>query len=377
MMKKAASLLLALALALPLTAHAAPSSFADNIPSVEQSRLPEDLQSFPEDFYIQTDMVSMAGGHTLFADKDHQRIYMANAETSREEWSKSYDHIYNYKVIPGSPKIVLLVEHHNKLQKIVLSTAGKTLSRYSYPDAMLKILKNEPSLSAQIGWSAPDKSGQKEKLALQAGDHIYIYQYPWKKPMQTFTTSTRQSSNYENLISTRVEYQGNDLVIAYQAVSLMQTQYVFDLLDTSKAGNKPHTVKVPWNLKAQMQLENGAAVIYTSNILGSPLGLNADVPYPIYVRYDVKTGKLLAQITRTLSDQHKEWQTDYSQGQLFLADRAAGKLYLYDRSGKPIWETAEPSKRISYRFIKYEQGMVYLLVENIDREFSIAKMPVM
>jgi len=375
-MKKAALLLLALTLVLPLSVQAAqvPSTDKSSL-STEHSRLPADLQSFPEDFYIHTDIISLTHGQALFIDTDRQHIYMADTGASTEQRNQSYDHIYSCKVMPGNAKIVLLVQNNNKLQKIVLSITGKILSQSSYPDALLKLLKSDPS--AQIGWSAPNKSGQKEKVALQAGDRIYIYQSPWKKPIQTFTSPTRQNRDYDHATSTQVEYQGNDLVIAYQADRLMQTQSVFELFDTSKAGSKPHIIKTPWNLKAQLQLENGEAVIYTSNILRNSLGLNTEVPYPLYVRYNVKTGKLLAEVTRTLADQNSKWETDYSHGQLFLADKAANMLYLYDSSGKKIWETAEPSQRISYRYINYEQGILYLLVENINREFIIAKVPVM
>jgi len=376
-MKRAAILLLVwtLACALPLSAYAAQTPATNNTSlSAEYSRLPADLQSFPEDFYIHTDIISMPNGQALFIDPDQQHIYMADTKTSTEQWNQSYDHIYSCKMMPGSSKIVLIVRNQQQLQKIVLSTSGKTLSQFSYPDAMLKWLSRSPS--AQIGWSAPDKSGQKEKVAIQSGDRIYIYQSPWKKPIQTFTSPTRQNHLYDKVISTRVDYQGNDLVIAYQADRLMQTQSVFELFHTSKATSKPHIIQTPWNLKAQLKLENGEAVIYTSNILRNPLGLNAEVPHPIYARYNVKTGKLLAEVTRTLGDQNNKWETDYSQGQLFLADKAAGMMYLYDSSGKKIWETAEPSQRITYRFIKYEQGMLYLLAENSNREFTIAKVPV-
>ncbi len=363
--------------------EATPSSYtpvhtqATDAPIINSSPMtPEQQQlSFPGDFAITQDIVNLSQDRALFVDRFTGDVYMNDLNTGRNLWSHQYEHIYSYRMLPASGKLVLIIQHKQQLQKLVLGSKGETLSTFSYPAALLGSLSDTQLASYLISWSAPLGQGEKERLAIQQNDEVRIYEAPWKKPLRTFKLKAVQSNTAEDIRGTHMEYQSDRLVIQYAAGSLMQTDQVFELLNTGQVKNQGQVIQMPWNLQSDFQLENGQAVIYSYNDNEFALGIRGATPYPIYRRYDVATGKLLIEKTRVFTAQQPGWSTDYSNGQLLVLDDTEQRMYLYDKHGKELWQLPQLSGEIRLRLIKYENKLLYMLIETKDRQFKLVKQP--
>lgn len=331
--------------------------------------------SFPRDFYIQTDIVNLSGERTLFVNAKKGTLYMTNLSHGTRLWSRTYAHLYSYHVLDDSGKIVVIAKQNNKLQKIVLSSGGQILSTFIYPTALLnKLQMSGDGQQAHLVWSAPT-AGYAERLALQVGQQVMIYRSPWNKPVRTLTLQAYSQNNNEALTVLNMDYQSNKLVIRYSSGELHEQRYVFELLDTSTASHRSHLVRAPLSTIGEFKLEQGQAVIYLSNDTGNKLQKDGSTSYPIYSRYDVTTGKLLLQKTRVFTDAQQNWRTDYNNGQVFVQVDSEQRLYVWDQHGKELWRMPTLSDQLLFRFIKYEKGMLYLLVEDQNRQFRIVKQP--
>ncbi len=331
--------------------------------------------SFPQDFWIEQDIVALPQDRVLFVDRLTGDIYLNDLQTGSNLWSHQYEHIYSYRALPSSGKLVLIIQNKQHLQKLVLGSKGETLSTFNYPASLLGSLSDHQLSSYQISWSAPLQQGEKERIAIQQQDEVRIYESPWKKPLRTYKLKALQNHTLKDIHSTHMEYQSDRLVIQYAAGSLMQTEQIFEMLNTSSTSYQGKVIEIPWNLQSDFQLENGQAVIYSYSTKHPPLGPNGATSYPIYRRYDVATGKLLVEKTYVFKAQEPLWTTEYSNGQLLLSDRDEDRMSLYDKQGKELWQLPQLSDDIRLRLIKYENKLLYLLIETKDRQFKLVKQP--
>lgn len=333
----------------------------------------DDHLSFPDDFHMDTQIVNLPHDQAVMVDMNNHSIEIVDLNTSKSLWKKSYDLIFSYDVLAGSNKIVMLVDHKQSLQKITLSTAQATtaqlLSTTTLPQTLYQFVTSNGS---QLHWSAPTAT-TKEQIVVQSTKQLSVYQAPWKKAVLSTTPDIQQNFNYENANPYQVNTQSHYVVAQYHGSSLMQTQMVFYIWDTARPTVKGKTITVPWNIDADFQLQNNELVLYTTNIKGNPLGANTDKPFPVYARYNLATGQPTYEMIRTLADRDAEWTTDYNNNQVFLIDDNEQKNYLYDRNGKEIWQMSKTSDNTVSKFIKYENGLLYMIVENLDHQFSIVK----
>lgn len=337
----------------------------------------DDHLSFPDDFHMDTQIVNLPHDQAVMVDMNNHSIEIVDLNTSKSLWKKSYDLIFSYNVLAGSNKIVMLVDHKQSLQKITLSTAqattGQLLSTTTLPQTLYQFVTSNGS---QLDWSAPTAT-TKEQIVVQSTKQLSVYQAPWKKAVLSTTPDIQQTFNYENANPYQVNTQSHYVVAQYHGSSLMQTQMVFYIWDTAHPTVKGKTITVPWNIDADFQLQNNELVLYTTNIKGNPLGANTDKPFPFYARYHLATGQPTYEMIRTLADRDAEWTTDYNNNQVFLIDDNEQKNYLYDRNGKEIWQMSKTSDNTVSKFIKYENGLLYMIVENLDHQFSIVKQPLL
>ncbi len=357
-------------------AHTTVGSAVD-APIINSSPLTAEQQtlSFPKDFAITQDIVNLPNHHVLFLDRSAGTIYMNDLSTGRNVWSRTYNQLLSYKMLPTSDKLVLIVQEKDKLQKLVLNSRGETLSTFTFPAALRASLSDTSHDAYQLSWSAPLQKGEKERIALEQGGEVRIYESPWKKPIRTFKLQAVQANTAEDIVVRHMEYQSDRLVIQYAAHSLVQTEAVFELMDTSTTTYKGKVILMPWNLSSEFQLENGQAVIYSYNDNDFALGISGATAYPIYRRYDVATGKLLFEKTHVFADQQPRWTTEYSNEQLLLSDTYGKRMYLYDKAGQELWQLPQLSDKLLIRFIKYDNKQLYLLVETQERQFKLVKMP--
>lgn len=337
----------------------------------------DDHLSFPEDFHIDTQIVNLPHDQAVLVDMAKHHIEMVDLNTSKSLWKQSYDRIFSYDVLIGSNKMVLLVDHKNSLQKITLSTAkatmGQVLSTTTLPQTLYQSVVGNGS---QLDWSAPTAT-TKEQIVVQSTKQLSVYQAPWKKAVLSTTPSIQQTFNYENVNPYQVNTQSHYVVAQYNGGSLMQSQNVFYIWDTAHPTVKGKTITAPWNIDADFQLQNNELILYTTNSKGNPLGANTDKPFPVYARYNLATGQPTYEMMRTFADRDAEWTTDYNNNQVFLVDDSEQKNYLYDRNGKEIWQMSKTSDNTVSKFIKYENGLLYMIVENLDHQFSIVKQPLL
>lgn len=337
----------------------------------------DDHLSFPDDFRIDTQIVNLPNNQSVLADMANNRIELVDLNTSKSIWKKSYERIFSYDVLTSSSKLVLLVEHKQSLQKITLSTAtgtlGKVLSTVTLPAHLYQAISGNGS---QLAWSAPT-STSKEQIVVQSSKQLSVYQAPWTKAVLSTTPNIQQTFNYESANPSQVKTFSHYVVAQYHGGSLMQTQIVFYIWDIAHTTVKGKTITIPWNIDADFQLQNNELVLYTTNIKGNALGANTDKPFPIYARYNLATGQPTYEMIRTLADRDAEWTTDYNNNQVFLIDDNEQKNYLYDRNGKEIWQMSKTSDNTVSKFIKYENGLLYMIVENLDHQFSIVKQPLL
>lgn len=337
----------------------------------------DDHLSFPDDFRIDTQIVNLPHDQAVLVDIANNCIEIVNLNTSMPLWKNTYDRIFSYNVLTSSNKLVLIVQHKQSLQKITLSTAqatsGKILSTVTLPAHLYQVVVGNGS---QLAWSAPT-STSKEQIVVQSSKQLSVYHAPWKQASLTTTPTIQQTFNYENANPTQVKTFSHYVVAQYNGGSLMQTQNVFYIWDTAHPNVKAKTITVPWNLDADFQLQSNELIVYTTNIKGNPLGANTDKPFPIYARYNLATGQPVYEMIRTLADRDEKWTTDYNNNQVFLIDNSEQKNYLYDRNGKEIWQMPQTSENTVSKFIKYENGLLYMIVENLDHQFSIVKQPLL
>ncbi|WP_411348945.1 hypothetical protein [Paenibacillus sp. WLX2291] len=369
------TLLLLIVTLLPASSEAASPVLPDFHDVMNWSQDTEDNLSFPRDFYIQTDIVNLSDERTLFVNQEEGTLYMTSLSSSTRLWSHTYDHLYSYDVLDASGKIVIIVSQNHKLQKIVLSLNGNTLSTFIYPTALLQTLNTGGNdQTSHLSWSA-QTAGNAERIALQTGQQVLIYRSPWNKPVRTLSLQAYSNNNNEALTVLNMEYESNKLVIRYRSGELHDQRYVFELLDTSSASHRSHLVRAPLSTIGEFKLDQGQAVIYLSNDTGNKLQKDGSTSYPIYSRYDVTTGKLLVQRTRVFTDAQQNWRTDYNNHQVFVQVDSEQRLYLWDQAGNELWRTPTLSDQLLFRFIKYEKGTLYLLVEDQNRQFRIVKQP--
>lgn len=358
-------LTLTMLLLLPVQAFAANSTSTD------------DTLSFPEDFHIQTEIVNLPNDQAVLADMSTNDIEVVDLNTSKSVWKKSYDYIFSYDVLSGSNKIVLLVGNQQSLQKITLSTAestsGKVLSTTTLPQTLYRSVQQN---NAKIDWSAPT-STTKEQIVVQSTNQLSIYQAPWKKAVLSTTPNIQQTFNYENATPYKISTLAHYAVAQYSGNRLMQTQQLFYIWDMANPTATGKTIAVPWNVDADFQLQNNELVVYTTNIKGNALGANTERPFPIYARYDLATGQPVYEMIRTFADRDAKWTTEYNNNQVFLIDDTEQKNYLYDRNGQAIREMSQTSENTVSKFIKYDNGLLYMIVENLDHQFLIVKQPVL
>ena len=337
----------------------------------------DDHLSFPEDFRIDTQIVNLPNDQALLADLPNNRIEIVDLNTSKSLLQQSYDRIFSYDVLASSNKLVLLVEHQQSLQKITLSTAqattGKILSTVTLPASLYQVISGN---SSQLTWSAPT-STTKEQIIVQSSKQLSIYQAPWKKATLSTMPTIQQTFNYESANPFKVKKISHYVVAQYHGGSLMQSQNVFYIWDAAHPTVKGKTITTPWNVDADFQLQHNELILYTTNMKGNALGVNKDTPFPIYARYNLATGQPTYKMIRTLADRDAEWTTDYNNNQVFLIDDNEQKNYLYDCNGKEIWQMSKTSDNTVSKFIKYENGLLYMIVENLDHQFSIVKQPLL
>lgn len=172
-------------------------------------------------------MLTLSAQEKVVFNRMDNSISVFNLASGEEAWTKSYSKLYDVDVLSSPEKIIVIAkdkDKDNKLQKIVLSKEGTTLSTTVFNSA--PITKSITSNEEMINWYAPEGSN-KERLSVYSNNVLAAYQAPWNNPVFKINFGGMSSSKYEDITLKDIKLNGPYAVVKFTGSSLMQSQDFF------------------------------------------------------------------------------------------------------------------------------------------------------
>lgn len=299
----------------------------------------------------QVQSVPVSKTQILFIDKFSGQLQLLDVSADKIVWTKKFAALHDCEVLASSGKVVVLTESGKKLQKQVFSLKGESISKQDYPNIA-------GGSDLQVQWSAAG-SGIKESIAVMNGDHVAVYQYPWKKPVHVRSAASEEDRKHESPGAESSQFQYPYFVAKMKGYGIMQSQDYYKIMNVSTG--KMNLILFPSNVDTDFVTEGTSLVVNTSSMIGSPLGLSTFEPI-VYARYDLKTAKSIATVKRTFTDRESNWATSYLDGRLLLTDTERKTQSLLTTDDRVIVERPADLYRLSDRLVGDVGGQAFVLV---------------
>lgn len=302
-------------------------------------------------------LFALSDQNKVICSKIDNSISVFNLASGEEAWTKSYSKLYDVDVLSSPEKIIVIAKNkNNKLQKIVLSKAGTTLSTTVFNSA--PITKSITSNGELINWYAPEGSN-KERLSVYSNNVLAVYQAPWNNPVFKMNLGGMSSSKYEDITLKDIKLNGPYAVVKFTGSSLMQSQDFFRMINTSN--KKTYTIASDWNTRSDYSFAGNELVINSSFNVGNPLGVNVGQPYSLSGMYNLSTGKKTASISETFTDREMGWKSERIRNHVLIYLPEKGRIDIYNLSGRKVSE-ASITLPNSFRVLDYSKGELSLLI---------------
>lgn len=300
---------------------------------------------------------------TLFVDKEFKQVQLFDVLTGKVEWTKKFGAVYDCEVLLGSGKIVVLTDSGRQLQKQVFTTTGKVVSTQNLPGI-------KKTAASQIQWSAAGAAA-KESIAVTDGQQLSLYQYPWKKPVQSLSLAASEDQKHENAIVQDVQFQFSYVIAKVNGMSLGQTNEYYKIMNVTTRQLK--LITPGSNARSSFVTEGTALVVNTSSISGTPLGIETNTPQILYARYDLHTGQMTKSLKRTFTQSDSNWSSSYFAGRLLLTDTEKSKQSFLAQDGKLIAERSSTPTHLRDKLIASADGKAVILVPTANQGTELQK----
>ncbi|MEK5027181.1 hypothetical protein [Paenibacillus sp. FSL M7-1046] len=305
-------------------------------------------------------LLTLSAQEKVVINRMDNSISVFNLASGEEAWTKSYSKLYDVDVLSSPEKIIVIAkdkDKDNKLQKIVLSKEGTTLSTTVFNSA--PITKSITSNEEMINWYAPEGSN-KERLSVYSNNVLAAYQAPWNNPVFKMNLGGMSSSKYEDITLKDIKLNGPYAVVKYTGYSLMQSQDFFRVINTSNK-KKTYTIASDWNTRSDSSFAGNELVINSSFNVGNPLGVNVGQPYSLSGMYNLSTGKKTAGISETFTEREMGWKSERIGNHILIYLPEKGRIDIYNLSGRKVSE-ASITLPNSFRVLDYSKGELSLLI---------------
>jgi hypothetical protein len=300
-----------------------------------------------------TKVYSLSSDKSLFVDKFNHQIEVQNLATESIDWKKNLPIIYDSQVFYNPLKIVIITSQNNHPKKITFAMDGTVLSSQIFTNLNL-----QSYINPHIAWSPPSTT-QKEKIAIADQRKLSIFQSPWKKPLKIMDYTSSTDSKYESTLLEDEQMNSTYVILKLIGASLTQSQDLYRIFNINTG--QRYTLSMQWNTSTELTIENNEIAINSSSIFGSSPGIHTNVPYHIFTRYDLPTGKILKDLTTVFKQTESNWETDYFNHQFMFINTQDSTIGIYNRNAKNIWEIDYTGEAHDTRFIGDFNNRIFLL----------------
>lgn len=305
-------------------------------------------------------LFALSDQNKVICSKIDNSISVFNLSSGKVAWTKRYSKLYDVNVVSSPEKIIVIAkDKNNKLQKIVLSKAGTTLSTTAFNST--PITKSITSNEELINWYAPEGSN-KERLSVYSNNVPAVYQAPWNNPVFKMNLGGMSSSKYEDITLKDIKLSGPYAVVKFTGSSLMQSQDFFRVINIPN--KKTYTIASDWNTRSDSSFAYNELVINSSFNVGNPLGVNVGQPYSLSGMYNLSTGKKTAGISETFTDREMGWKSERIGNHILIYLPEKKKIEIYDVSGQKVAAASYTPINLfnTYQGLDYSKGELTLFI---------------